>query len=314
MLTDSDIIRICSDPRLERTVLAIIRRRLRMDSDEDNATNDGHELPAEWGWIPISTAAIKYGITPGEMDTLVQKRHVRGNGSKVDEDSLQRYLYEKKNGKLNKERPRKEVKKPADLEAHPSTRAHFTLEEAAERLHISPERVAESILAGTLEDAGNGMPTERSVLKHEGVLKMAAAHMRLKHQEPTQSEAEQADDDLDINAIAKLTGRTPGSVGSSINRWGLVRTRRGHYSRASVEAYMRTMKDSKYSNRAAEVPVVPVTTGPTVNIKEAAAIIGTTVNTIYVLWRKWGLEKAGMGKYTRASVEARAAIHPKRHA
>lgn len=163
MLRDEDIIQLVCDPRFERAVLALLRRRLQFRDDEKPLLN---KLD---GYIPIGTASLKYEIPEARIQQAIRNRHVLAhdteNGRLVDEMSLRvwRFGTERPKGFPGFGENEEEVvpTDPGDT---------CTLKEAAELLGLPEERVAEHVLAGTLQGVGTHRVAYTSVLKHKRVL------------------------------------------------------------------------------------------------------------------------------------------------
>lgn len=163
MLRDEDIIQIITDPRMERFVLALLRRRLQFREDERPLLN---KLD---GYIPIGTASLKYEIPEARIQQAIRNRHVlhhdSADGRLVDEMSLRvwRFGTERPKGFPGFGENEEEVvpTDPGDT---------CTLKEAAELLGLPEERVAEHVLAGTLQGVGTDRVAYTSVMKHKRVL------------------------------------------------------------------------------------------------------------------------------------------------
>lgn len=265
MLTDDDILRVIIDDRFERRVLGILRRRLQMD--EKNAPL----LENDFGMIPITLAAQKYGIPAAEIEAAIDNRHVKGDEEMVDETHLRTWRYGKDSNKGRNPLPAKETTKPGapyvplpqdeEEEEVPSC----TLNEAAERLGLTAERVAELVLAGALVGVGADRVSLASIAKHRKVLDALSSRAEPGSHTPDNS----------VNGV-HLATRThvlvKGQSDATLNGLGMIAT--GNQ--------MQSM-----------------------DRHEVAKELNTTAATVGVMWKKWGLIRVSPGRYSRSSVLAR---------
>ncbi len=314
-LTNADIIRIYSDPRFERTVLAILRRRLRADdaTDEEESASD---LPSEWGWITIAHAAVKYQLSPGDIDAAIQKRHVLGNSHKVDEDSLRVWAFDGKTRGL----PVPETHLGEDLERPASAKPgavpeSYSMADAAELLQVSEERLVEHLMAGTLVQVGTDRVSRASVRKHRdhlmqlGILgpnldpppvpagKPPAGVLRARlANEPVATAPIRTDDAITTREAAELLGITTVEVSTLKTKGLLGKAGWGKVSRPSVLAYKAKRGPTKY-----EEVVQPE---GSLSYKEAADLLGIKNHDIPPLITLNEIRKAAPGFVDEDSVRA----------
>lgn len=304
MITDSDIIRILSDERLDRKILATIRRALRAPDEPGHVSESDKPLPATWGMIPIRDAARKYKLTMEELATLIAERKCKGTATHVDEDSLQMVVYDgRKRGLPPKELDGAEFtdedeaarrayrKRSAPQEAAPSS---LSMAEAAARLGISEENVAEHLLAGSLRAVGEDRVAERSVVKFEQVLRpvspAAPAPTAPVPQEITYAEA------------AARLGVATGNLKNYLYLNRLERTRRGYVSEASVQAYLKTRGKKTAPGKPVVDPATPP--GDAMTTAQAAQRLGITPSNVSQLTSVGQLVRVSRGHLSVASVEA----------
>lgn len=305
MITDTDILRVLSDPRFERTVLAILRRRLanHREEEEPHVSESDKPLPAEWGWVPIADAAKKYGLLPADIDEAIRKKHVRGNGTKVDEDTVRIWRDVSK-------RAAPPVADDAPQENVVALDPAHSIAEAAALLQLTEERVMEHMIAGTLKDNGTAQPTRTSVHKHRAYL------LDLGLVKDTPAPAPAAPDAIMTTAQAAEYLGLPMPYTSALASKGvLVKAGWGRVTRNSVEAYRlkrgaprvqvaRVPKEPRVS--ALRYDPAPDYTGETMSVSEAAAYLGNDMKTVSALASpsQRYLQKVSRGVVTRASVES----------
>jgi hypothetical protein len=311
-ITESDIIRLLSDPRFERTVLAILRRRLRVDEvAEKHVSESDREMPEDWGWIPIAQAAVKYQLSPGDIDVAIQKRHVKGNSRKVDEDSLRVWAFDGRTRGL----PKPETHLAEDLESdrlavakHGTEAESYSMADAAELLQVTEERLVEHLLSGTLQQVGTDRVSKASVRKHRDhlmrLLGTSAAPVQETAAAPTGGNLI-----VSTREAARVLGIRPVSVSALVCNGKLEKAGYGHVTHESLTKYLETRGASR---KATEPPTAagpapasaPAAEEPWMTTAAAAEALGVPMPTASSYASKGLLTKAGWGKVTVASVEA----------
>lgn len=326
-ITESDIIRLLSDPRFERTVLAILRRRLRVDEvAEKHVSESDREMPEDWGWIPIAQAAVKYQLSPGEIDVAIQKRHVKGNSRKVDEDSLRVWAFDGRTRGL----PKPETHLAEDLESdrpaaakHSTEAESYSMADAAELLQVTEERLVEHLLSGTLQQVGTDRVSKGSVRKHRehlmqlgmlgakpGEAPAPAGALRAQLADQTTDTPQRSNDLISTRDAAVLLGMKPTSVSQLTGKGMLKKVGHGYVTRSSVEAYKAKRDNASPEPAPTDAPKAEATTPDAaamdawLTTSEAAQVLGISGAHVSVYTSQGALKSVGRGKVTVASVEA----------
>jgi len=303
MITETDIIRLISDPRFERAVLATLRRALsktvvgRDDSEEE-------DTPVTWGMVLITDAAKKYVLPPATIDAAIASKQVKGNGTQVDEDDLRVWLRGQDHKKPATEpayvAPTKAIDGPVSV----------SFAAAALALGISEERVAESALAGTLKLVGDDRVTEASVNKFRELLPANPA--------PAAKEEPLV---MSIRDAAALLGLDAAYTSTLAAKGHLVRTGHGKVTRSSVEAERakRAAKPitpapskSEPAPKHSPAPLAATDGEPELSIQEAANRLDVSAPYASVMACEGQLTKTRRGYVTAASVESMYAYRVKK--
>ena len=324
MITEADIIRLLSDPRFERTVLAILRKRLsNYNEPEEHVSESSKPLPTDWGWIPIALAAKKYGLIAADIDAAIAQEHLRGNGTHVDEDVLRIWAFSGNAQRIKldgRALPALETELPVDLEAPAAAPEpeSYSIAEAAVLLSVTEERLTEHLLAGTLKQVGEDRVSKTSVHKHrEHLLEMGlVGPMPVKgdaHDTHVASiaNAVQTRGTMSVLEAAQELGTSPVYASALASRGVLVKVQRGVVTRDSVEAFKLLKGDKKRVRRHGPPPETKAPFSfdqpegdaeETMTMVEAGIELGMKMNSASALASMGRLVKVRRGVVTRASV------------